>query len=451
MNARAATVLFLATAVAAQEAVQAPGIEAKVKAMLEQVDPARLEATVRGLVSFGTRHVLSATDAKDTGRGAARAWLRSQYEALVPQSDGRLSVAVQDATMPCTERGMPREIAVQNVIATLSGVSDPDRVYVIGGHYDSRNSSAPDGKEPAPGANDDGSGTALALEACRVMCGTKFSATLMFTAYDGEEAGLLGSKAHAAALAAASARVDGMITCDIVGNSLGMDGQKRDGWFRCFAYAPTGNDSSGRSMARAVTFAGKRHLPDFTVKLIYRGDRYNRGGDHKSFFDQGFPAVRFTEAREDFSRQHRNVTEREGKPYGDVPEYVDYRYLANVTRVAVATLAELASAPPPPLCRSAQLLRDRYDTQIVFQPAAGGDQVEFVWRETTASDWEGVIPAAAASVKPGRQAGMTAVLAGVCLDDVVVGVRSIGPDGSRSRVATPPEPDRLNQRPREDQ
>jgi len=336
------------------------------------------------------------------------------------------------------------------VIATLRGTTDPDRIYVVGGHYDSRNSSAPYGKQPAPGADDDASGTALALEACRVMCGVPFCATLVFVAYDGEEAGLLGAKAHAQALAAATAKVDGMITCDIVGNSLGMDGEKHAGWFRCFSYGLTGNDTNGRSMARAVSFAARRHLRDFAVKLIFRGDRYGRGGDHRAFFDQGFPAVRFTEAREDFSRQHKNVTERDGKPYGDLPEFVDFPYLGNVTRVVVATLAELASAPPPPLVRSAQLARDRYDTQLVFTPAPGGDRVEFVWRETTAPDWEGVIAADKANVRPGRQSGLTAVLTGICLDDVVVGVRSIGADGSRSRVSTPPEPDRVTQRPRED-
>ncbi len=433
------------------QAVPPPGapIEARIAAMLQAVQPARLEATVRKLESFGTRHVLADTTSTETGTGAARAWLQREYEALIPQGGGRLSVQRQEATVPCTRPGMPREVAVVNIVATLRGTTDPDRIYLVGGHYDSRNGNGADGRRPAPGANDDGSGTAAALEACRVMCSHEFPATLVFVAYDGEEQGLIGSKAHADALAAANARVDGMITCDIVGNTLGMDGQRHAGHLRCFSYAPTGNDSSGRSLARAATFASARHLPDFGLKLIFRGDRYGRGGDHRSFFDQGYPAVRFTEPREDFSRQHQDVVERDGRPYGDVADFVDFAYLGNVTRTVVATLAELASAPPPPLVRSAQLRRDRYDTEVGLQLAPGTEDFELVWRETTAADWQGAVARADAQVREGRQ-GLVATLPGVCLDDVVVGVRAIGKDGSRSRVATPPEPDRFSQRPRED-
>lgn len=443
------TCVLLGAGLLAQAPAAGAGIEQKVAAMTAAVSPERLQQTIAGLVAFETRHVLSTTDSATTGTGASRRWLRQQFEALIPLSGGRLSVALQEATVPCLRAGMPREVPIVNVIATLRGVSDPDRVYLVGGHYDSRNGDGADGRRPAPGANDDGSGTAAALEACRVMCGTGFPATLMFVAYDGEEQGLLGSKAHAEALAQAGIRVDGMITCDIVGNTLGMDGVRRDDWLRCFSYAPTGNDSSGRSMARAATFAVRRHLPDFQLKLVFRGDRYGRGGDHRSFFEQGFPAVRFTEPREDYSRQHQDLTERDGRPYGDVAEFVDPVYLARVTRSVVATLAELASAPPPPLVRGAQGARDRYDTVLQFELPEGVTDYEFVWRETTAPDWEGVVPRDGAEVAAGR-GGLRASLPGLCLDDLVVGVRSIGADGSRSRVATPPEPDRFSQRPRED-
>lgn len=421
-------------------------IEARLAGVLAEIDPARLESSVRTLVGFGTRHVLSRTDSETEGTGAARRWLRAEFEAIAATTDGRLTVALQTATVPCARPGMPKEVEIVNVIATLRGTADPDRVYVIGGHYDSRNSRGEDGVGAAPGAVDDASGTAVALEACRVMSRHAWPATIVFVAYDAEEQGLLGSGAHAKALAEAGARVDGMIACDIVGNTLGMDGKRYDGWLRCFSYAPTGNDSLGRSMARAATYAAARHVRDFGVQLIFRGDRYGRGGDHRSFFDQGFPSVRFSEPREDFSRQHQNVVLRDGKPYGDLPEFADYGYMRNVTRVVVATLGELASAPAAPVVHAAQLLRDRYDTEIFYSPPSPDVPCEFVWRLTTDADWTHVIDAASAKPEPSRGGRTKATLPGVCLDDVVVGVRTVGADGSRSRVATPPEPDRFDQR-----
>ena len=436
--------------IAALSSVVAPAQQAvseRIATMLREVDAARIESTIRTLVGFGTRHILSRTDSDTEGTGAARKWLKAQYEAITSDSGGRLSVAFQNTTVPVRRRGMPPEVQVVNVVATLRGVSDPDRIYVVGGHYDSRNSRGGDGENRAPGAVDDASGTAAALEACRVMSVHEFPATIIFVAYDGEEQGLLGSAAHAKALATADAKVDGMITCDIVGNTTGMDGRTYDGHLRCFSYAPTGNDSFGRSMARAATYATRTHVANFAVKLIFRGDRYGRGGDHRSFFNEGFPAVRFSEPREDFSRQHQNVTMRDGREYGDLPAFANFKYTANVTRVVIATLAELASAPPPPLVHGARLRRDAYDTEVTYTLPAGVERCEFVWRETTSPDWTATIDMKDASPKLDRRGRMMARLRGVCLDDVVVGVRTVGADGSRSRIATPPEPDRFNNRP----
>lgn len=441
----------LASCALAQDAASAPRvvpIGEVVGAAVANVEAARVEATIRSLVAFGTRHVLSATDNDVEGTGAARKWLRAQFEAIAATSNGRLTVALQSETVPCTRRGFPKEIAIVNVLATLRGTTDPDRVYVIGGHYDSRNATEIDGAKPAPGAVDDASGTAVALEACRVLCACEFPATIVFAAYDAEEQGLLGSAAHAKALAAKEAKVDGMITCDIVGNTLGMDGVRYDGHVRCFSYAPSGNDSNGRGLARAVAYAARTHVPGFGVKLIFRGDRYGRGGDHRSFFDQGWPAVRFSEPREDFSRQHQDVGSRFDKPYGDLPEFCDFAFTANVAKVVVATLAELASAPPPPRVLSAQLRRDRYDTEITYELPAGASSCEFTWRETTEPDWTHVVAMADAKPAETRGGRWRATLRGVCLDDVVVGVRTVAANGARSRVATPPEPDRFDQRPR---
>ncbi|MEC7583546.1 MAG: M20/M25/M40 family metallo-hydrolase [Planctomycetota bacterium] len=443
---RALLALSVAASLAAFGVAQAEPepVGQRIRQAVAAVDPAKIEQTIRGLTAFGTRHVLSRTDDAKQGTGAARRWLKKEYESLVEASGGRLQVAFQSAKVQVRRRGMPREVEVVNVIATLPGVSDPDRVYVISGHYDSRNSTGADGEGLAPGANDDASGTAVALEACRVLCAQRFAATLVFCAYDGEEQGLLGSAAHAAELAAGDAQVDGMITCDIVGNTLGMDGKRYRDYVRCFSYAPSGNDSSGRSLARVMSYAARTYVPELAVKLIFRGDRYGRGGDHRSFFNEGFPAVRMTEPREDYSRQHQDITERDGKPYGDLADFVDFAYTANVTRIVVAAVGELASAPRLPLVRRVRGARDAYDILVDFQVADGVEDFEFVWRETTAPDWQGVVAKEDAQIQNATRAGrLQATLEGLCIDDVVVGVRSIGADGARSRVATPPEPDRM--------
>ncbi len=438
---------ILAAFLAAPAFAQVDPIRAALTEAVKEVSSARIEATVRRLCDFGTRHPLSRTDSDTEGTGAARKWLKAAYEEIAKTSGGRLTVALQTAKVPCTRPGMPREVEVVNIIATLRGTSDADRVYVVGGHYDSRNGKGQDAVNLAPGAVDDASGTAVAMEACRVLAKREFPATIVFVAYDGEEQGLLGSKAHAAQMADDGAEIDGMITCDIVGNTMGMDGRRYTDFVRCFSYSRMGNDSFGRSLARAVSRAGREYVPDFRVKLIYRGDRYGRGGDHRSFFDHGYPAVRMTEPREDFSRQHQNVRPKDGKPYGDLPDYADFGYSARVARVVVATLGELASAPKPPLVTGARLARDAYDTELYFRLPKGVTRYEFVWRETTEADWTNVVSMDEVTLKQGRRDTTVARIPDVCLDDVVVGMRTISASGARSRVATPPEPDRFAQRP----
>ncbi len=437
-------VLLASCLVAQSSPVGKVTLEQKVSTAIARISPTSIEKTVRDLVAFDTRHVLSATDDKMRGTGAARAYLEARYRALISRSGGRLSVERKEYDVPCRRRGMPKTVKVVNIVATLKGVSDPDRIYIVGGHYDSRNSSGGDGEGVAPGANDDGSGTAVALEACVAMCQSEFAATLVFVAYDGEEQGLLGATAHAKELAAAGAFVDGMITNDIVGNTLGMDGVRRRGYLRCFSYAPTGNDSKGRSLARAGHRAARR-VPDFDLKLVFRGDRYGRGGDHKPFFSAGFPSIRLTEPREDYSRQHQNMTTRDGKPYGDLPDFMDFAYTAQVTAVNVSLLAELASAPRPPAQPRASGSRSSYDTVMNWSPSAEGTTYEAVWRDTTAATWTGVrvLAAGALSEQRGR---IKVALKGVCLDDAVVGLRTVAADGSRSRVVTPPEPDAFSNR-----
>lgn len=417
-------------------------IDPRIAALTQQVDPDRLQRTITALVACGTRHVASSTEGA-RGTGAARRWLEQELGSYVSASGGRLQVSRQTFTVP--SRRLGADVELVNVVATLPGTSDPDRIYVIGGHYDSINSNNRDAAGPAPGANDDASGTAAAVEACRVLSTQQFAATILFVCYDGEELGLLGSTWHAKQLGEAGARVDGMITNDIVGNTLGMDGVRRREYLRCFSYATIGNDSPGRSLARAAR-AASRFVDGFELRLVWRGDRYGRGGDHRPFHAEGFPAVRFTEPREDYSRQHKNVTERDGQPYGDVLRFIDFPYLANVCRVDVALLAELAAAPPAPARARARGARDAYDTLLSWAPVDGATAYEAVSRQTTATDWQRIHPID--EPEEGRRGMLQTRLVGVCLDEVVVGVRALGKDGARSRVTTPPEPDAVGARPR---
>lgn len=423
---------------------QTPGpepIATRVARAVARVDPTALRATVTALVDCHTRHVASATDDPKHGTGAARRYLEARLREAGAAAGARLQVERKSYRVTSTRlRG---EVELVNLVATLRGVRDPERIYVVGGHYDSINASVRDAQGQAPGANDDGSGTALVVEALRALASEELAATVLFVCYDGEEMGLLGSKAHADELAKAGAKVDGMFTDDIVGNSKGMDGKVRDHYLRCFSYAPRGNDGPGRSLARALAYAVRTHLPEFDVRLVWRGDRYGRGGDHRSFFDAGYPAARISEAAEDFSRQHADVIERDGRPYGDLPEFVDFGYLAKVCRANVAVLCELANAPAPVVQLQAQGARRAYDTELEFAPVAGVAGYEVLWRLTTAADWE---HAQVYPVPQDPDARVRLRLEGVCLDDHVVGVRTVGADGSRSRATTPPEPDSVRAR-----
>ena len=414
-------------------------IQERVRAMNARIQPAELAKSVRALEAMGTRHTAG------PGKEKALAWLETQVAGCAERSNGRLSWRRESAEVLAQRVG--KKIEIVNLIATLRGTSDPDRLYLLGGHFDSIRSDYGDAIGPAPGANDDGSGTAAVLEALRVMCDQTFAATIEFCFFDAEEMGLLGSTVHAEALAKQDAQVDGMITNDIVGNTLGMDGKKHDGYLRCFSYSPRGNDSPGRAMARAATWAQRTHVPGFELRLVFRGDRFGRGGDHRPFANQGWPALRFTEAAEDFARQHQTPREENGKRYGDTSDFVDFEYLAKVVAIDVATLAELASAPRVPSEVAVRGERAAYDTKVTWRGPVAVAGFEVLWRETTAPDWQGSKLFASSGAGEAARGPHTETLSSICVDDVVVGVRSVGKDGSRSRAATPPEPDALDQRP----
>jgi hypothetical protein len=413
---------------------------------LSRIRESDIETDLRALVAAGTRHSASEDfdrtpehDGKSRGIGVARRYLLQQLRAISKATGGRLEVR-EDWVELKSERRLPQGSARgANVIARLPGTSDPRRTVVISGHYDSINRrydklrGGIDITGDAPGADDDGSGTVAVLAAARALAGLKFAATIEFACYTAEEQGLLGSAAHARQLREAGAEVIAMATNDIVGASRGPDGVVRNDFVRLFSTA-AGIDSPSRNLARhacdiARLYFGQSPEP-FNAKLIFRTDRYGRGGDHTSFENEGFPAIRFTEPMEDYNHQHEDVRDEKGIAFGDRIDFVDFNYIARVARLNAAFAAELAGSPPAPAkVRVQGALRN--DTAVLWDDAAHGSAAayEVVVRETTAPCWERAIGVA------GGKATIP-----VTLDNHVIGLRSIGENGRRSPAFVPPDP-----------
>jgi len=404
----------------------------------EAVDPARLGRTVRALAAFGTRHSGSALDDPARGIGAARRWLVAEFAAIAAGTDGRMVVEEQAFNAPASER-LPQGARLANVYAMLRGTDEAqrERIYVVSGHYDSRASDAADATSDAPGANDDASGVAVVLELARLFASSPPPSTLIFLCVTGEEQGLLGAGHFAQQARAQGWRIEGMFTNDIVGNSRGRDGKPDRSHVRLFSdgirrsdnpmeaklLASMGleSDSPSRQLAR---FAAAHAPPGFAIRLVYRPDRFLRGGDHMPFHEAGFPAARFTEPFEDFDRQHQDVREEAGRGFGDTPELVDYAYLALVARANAAVLQALATAPAPPPRVRIHTARLENDTTLSWDASPGAAAYEVVWRATTEPDWTGAR----------RVKGLLTTLP-LSKDDLHFGVRALGADGRASPVA----------------
>ncbi len=412
--------------------------------MLGEVDARRVEASVRALANFHTRHTLSDDPQQTSGIVAAREWIREQFDAASRDSGGRLRVEMHETTVDRVSERVPRPVKVVNVLATLPGTSDPNRVYVVSGHYDSRASGTNDATSRAPGANDDASGTALVIELARVMSRYEFDATIIFAAVAGEEQGLLGAAALAERAKGERWNLEAMFTNDIVGNTRGGNGVHDDARVRVFsegvptvespvqlqARQSTGgeNDGPSRQVARYVDDVARQYLPHFDVTMIWRRDRFGRGGDHIPFNRQGYAAVRFTEPNEHFDRQHQDVRMEDGKPYGDVIEHVDFDYIANVARVNLAALASMARAP----ARVGAVTIDprlEYDTTLAWEPSEETDLAGYVVlaRETTAPTWQHRI---AVGDQPRARVRLSK-------DDYIFAVQAIDKEGHASLPASP--------------
>lgn len=381
----------------------------QVKAALQEITAGQIQSDIERLVSFQTRSTISAQDADSIkaghGIGAAREWIKSEFERYSRDCGGCLEVKTDTFTQPASER-VPSPTELTNVYAVLKGTNaeDAKRIVLVTGHYDSRNSGPLDGKGVAPGANDDGSGTAVSLECARVLSKLHFPGTIIFLAVAGEEQGLYGSK-HFAELAKAQGwQIEAVLNNDIVGGdqSPGQDSKT----VRVFSESiPDGatevqlrtiralggeNDSPSRQLARYIVQTARTYQAAVSPLLEFRRDRYLRGGDHISFNEAGFAAVRFTEFQENFNHQHQNVRSEDGIEYGDLPKFVNFDYVANVARVNAATLASLASAPEPPQNVRLETKGLTNDSTLVWDATADGraSGYEVLWRATAAPDWE---------------------------------------------------------------
>ncbi len=406
-----------------------------------QVSPDRLLADVTALVGFGTRHTMSETQSETRGIGAARRWTEREFRRISGECGNCLEIALP-ADMVTGPR-IPTPVEVVNVVAIQRGTGDPNRVIVISGHIDSRVSDVMDFTSDAPGANDDASGVAAVLEAARVLSRHRFDATLVYAVLSGEEQGLFGGRILADYAKAQGWVVEANLNNDIVGNSQGQSGVRDTTRVRVFSegtktvettaqadrrrYNGGEVDSSSRNLARYLDGIADRYLTNFDVDMIYRTDRFGRGGDQVEMLRAGFPAVRISEGAENYDHQHQDLRTENGVVYGDTIDEMDFDYLGQVARLNIATMAALANAPMVP---SGVTIAGavRPDTTLTWTAAPGAAGYRVWWRSTTAPQWT-----------HSRWAGnaTTLVLAGIPIDDYFFGVSAVSEDGYESPVVFP--------------
>jgi len=427
----------------------AASAQSEVRAMMADVSPERLRENVDTLAAFGTRHTLSPDESDDRGVAASRRWILEQFKQYAEDSGRAESRALRaDLDSNPVEpdgRRITRPTDATNVIAVIPGDMPEarQRLYYVLGHNDSRNSDPNDFTADAPGANDDASGVALLMELARVMSTRSFDSTLVFMATSGEEQGLYGARLHAQKQINAGADIRAVLNNDTVGDPTGPGGRLARNQVCVFSEGlppdPSAddaaavrrlgaeNDSASRQLARYTEEIASLYDTTVQPRLIYRHDRFLRGGDHTPFNELGVPAVRFVEVHENYDRQHQDVRVEDGVQYGDLPEFVDERYLADVTRLNLAALAHLANAPSVPGDARIIVAELTNDTTIRWTAAPEPDVAgyEVVWRETTSPRWQHA-----------RDVGdVTEATIDLSKDNWIFGVRSYDEDGYRSPVA----------------
>nr|WP_199001906.1 M28 family metallopeptidase [Flavobacterium sp. ASV13] len=396
--------LVFFTQISIAQAVEDP----EIKKMITEIKAENLEATVRKLVSFGTRHTLSDTKSKTKGIGAAQQWVKSEFDKFALESNGRLTSTIDYFTVKADGKRVDKDSQLGNVMATLKGTDPNDnRVLVISGHLDSRVSDVMNIKSDAPGANDDGSGVAAVIELAKVMSKRSFPATIVFVAVVGEEQGLIGARHLAEYARESNWNIIAMLNNDMIGNSLSSGTNLRDNTqVRIFSETipfletedeakmrkatSRDNDSPSRLLARYIKTVTEQYVDQLKVKLVYRNDRFLRGGDHTPFSQNGFTAVRFCEMNENFDHQHQDLRTENGIKYGDLVEFMDFEYLRKNTCSNLATLANLAWSPKAPVNVGIEVKELSNSSALAWTAPEGkapyGYQI--LMRETSSSQWE---------------------------------------------------------------
>jgi len=417
----------------------------KIAAALKEISAQQVKANIEKLVSFKTRLTLSAQDpasiAAGHGIGAAREWIKSEFERYSRECGGCLEVKIDSFVEQPADR-IPQPTTITNVYAVLKGTNQESakRIVLVTGHYDSRNSDTLDAAGDAPGANDDASGTAVSLECARVLSKERFPATIIFLTVAGEEQGLNGSRHFAKMAKTEGWDLEAVLNNDIVGGdrspgqdtsvvrvfSEGIPLAASDSDMHRVRDLSSESDSASRQLARYISETARDYKTAVQPMLVLRLDRYLRGGDHSSFNEQGFAAVRLTEYRENYTRQHQNVRTENGVAYGDVPEHVNFDYVAEVARVNALALASLAAAPAPPQ-RVRLMAKELQNDSTLTWDDTPGVGYEVLWRATTSPEWEHALAV-------GK---VTKTTLPVSKDNVIFAVRTVDAGGHRSLPVVP--------------
>jgi Zn-dependent M28 family amino/carboxypeptidase len=420
--------------------------DARIREIVAASSPARVERDIRKLVSFGTRHTLSDTLSRTRGIGAARRWIYDEFQRISQACGGCLEVTYQsDVVKGGTHPRIPGDVNVVNVVAILRGQREPNRFVVMSGDIDSRVTDVLNAVAESPGANDNASGIAGTLEAARLLSRYRFDGSIVFAGLSGEEQGLFGGAGLAAYAKQQGWQITGVINNDMIGNTQGITGVTDNTTARVFApgIPPTATeaelrrilttggelDTPSRQLARYIDRVADTYFPNLDVLMIYRLDRFGRGGHHTPFFNQGYPAVRLMETNENYNRQHQDLRVENGIRYGDVIEGVDFPYAAKMTALNAAVLASLAWAPPAPdsvVITGAVQPSTTLRWRPVNAPDLAGYRV--YWREPTEAQWT-------RSRWVGNVTQTT--LENVIIDNYFFGVAAVDREGHESLVVFP--------------
>ena len=438
------TILFAFPAVAlAQTTMQR---DPQIADLVAQVSPDSLRAHVEGLVRFGTRHTLSTTSDPKKGIGAARQWILGKFQQYAKQSGGRLTATLDTWTLPADGKRIDKPADMGNVMATLKGTNPTDdRIFLVQGHMDSRVTNVMNRESDAPGANDDGSGTAAVMELCRVMSRSNFPATVIFVALTGEEQGLLGADHLSERAVQEKWNLEAVLNNDIMGSNNSSETRIIDNTrLRVFSEGlplnqtadkavnirqfGNENDGKARTLARYVKETGERYVDNLEIVTVYRNDRYLRGGDHTPYVQRGFAAVRLTEMNENYDHQHQDVRTETGTEFGDLVKFMDFDYLRKNTAVNLATLANLAKAPATPQQVTIEVRNLTNGTALYWQAPKNGTVKGYyvLMRETHMPYWQKKFFT--------TKLGMTLPYS---KDNYFYAVQSVGADGNESLPVLP--------------